>query len=282
MVKRLIKLILIVFAFNIAFGYGTRFAIGSILKIFFNIFGLHNPRIIIMISSLIYNYAAAFLFLFIVLYLLKKFDYMRHISISLKAFFKLIIFTMLVVVLTKYSLDRFNIYNFSIWIGLKHSSFYWTSWVDYLVASLQIFAFTFVALTEEYFYRVIVYHKISEIITLKNRGFEIITAILLTNILFSLGHYPIRNYNIWQLLSVFIWGLFFSYLYLRTKNIYTACTMHFILDARVIITLPFKNFPLFFSSADPFYIIISILLIEIYKAYKRFYVKPDSYEIKSI
>lgn len=34
MVKRLIKLILIVYAFNIAFGYGTRFVIGSVLKIF--------------------------------------------------------------------------------------------------------------------------------------------------------------------------------------------------------------------------------------------------------
>ncbi|KUJ90190.1 MAG: Abortive infection protein [Caldanaerobacter subterraneus] len=87
-----------------------------------------------------------FLLLFITLYLLKKFDYMKYVKISLKAFLKLIVFTILLVGITKCLLDIFHIYNFTIWTGIKEKSLYWVSWVDYVGAILFIFLFVFVAL----------------------------------------------------------------------------------------------------------------------------------------
>ncbi|EGD51023.1 Abortive infection protein [Thermoanaerobacter ethanolicus JW 200] len=270
MINRLTKLILIFLIFNTGFVYGTRFIIGNILRIIFKIFDIHNPPIIGMISTLTYNYTSQFLLLFIILYLLKKFDYMKYVKISLKAFLKLIVFTILLVGITKCLLDIFHIYNFTIWTGIEEKSLYWVSWVDYVGAILFIFLFVFVALTEEYLFRVIIYHKVSEIISLKNKVLHAIIAVLLTNILFAMGHWPSHGYKLLPYLYLTLWGIYFSYLYLRTKNIYTACVMHFILNAGIIVTWPLKNLSLILNAGEIFYIIVSIFLIEAYKIFKYF------------
>ncbi|MEG6570297.1 CPBP family intramembrane glutamic endopeptidase [Thermoanaerobacterium thermosaccharolyticum] len=128
--------------------------------------------------------------------------------------------------------------------------------------------FILVALTEEYLYRVTLYFKISEILNLKSNVLKIVFSIILTNILFSIAHYPIRHYNFSKLFEIFITGIYFSYLFLRTGNIYLACMMHFCFDFPILTTV---NIGYYYE--EIILLIISIMLIESYYMIKHYYIR---------
>ncbi|WP_231293842.1 CPBP family intramembrane glutamic endopeptidase [Thermoanaerobacterium thermosaccharolyticum] len=123
------------------------------------------------------------------------------------------------------------------------------------------------ALTEEYLYRVTLYFKISEILNLKSNVLKIMLSVILTNILFSFVHYPIRHYNFSKLFEIFITGIYFSYLFLRTGNIYLACMMHFYFDFPILTTINIG----YYHYEEIILLIISIMLIESYYMIKHYY-----------
>ncbi|MBE0067908.1 CPBP family intramembrane glutamic endopeptidase [Thermoanaerobacterium thermosaccharolyticum] len=142
----------------------------------------------------------------------------------------------------------------------------------------QNFYFVLVALEEEYLFRVVLYYKVLETIVLKNKALKLIIAILLTNAIFSMSHFPIAylvhhgNMNITYFLNVFISGIIASYLYLRTGNIYIAFAMHFVGDARIIELYPYNRLPIYVYFIDNM-MVVSVIIIEIYSICKYFYNK---------
>ncbi|WP_299227128.1 CPBP family intramembrane glutamic endopeptidase [uncultured Psychroserpens sp.] len=58
--------------------------------------------------------------------------------------------------------------------------------------------------------------------TLKSRKLNKLDIILITAILFSLVHYP----SYWLMIGTFILALFYSYIYLKVKNLYVLGLIH--------------------------------------------------------
>ncbi|WP_231292647.1 CPBP family intramembrane glutamic endopeptidase [Thermoanaerobacterium thermosaccharolyticum] len=149
---------------------------------------------------------------------------------------------------------------------------------NFVTILFQNFYFVLVALEEEYLFRIVLYYKVLETIVLKNKALKVIIAILLTNAIFSISHFPITylvhhgNMNITYFLNVFISGIFASYLYLRTGNIYIASAMHFIGDARIIRIYTYNRLPIYAYFIDNM-MVISVIIIEIYNICKYFYNK---------
>ncbi|MGF7400279.1 CPBP family intramembrane metalloprotease [Thermoanaerobacterium thermosaccharolyticum] len=88
-----------------------------------------------------------------------------------------------------------------------------------------------------------------------------------------MAHIPIlsvRNIQIFSTLNIFMWGIFFSYLYLKTKNIYVAAIAHFFTDTGIIIDYT----EIYYGILSTFInIITSVIIIEIYNICKYFYNK---------
>ncbi|AGB18866.1 CPBP family intramembrane glutamic endopeptidase [Thermoanaerobacterium thermosaccharolyticum] len=253
--KELIKIILIVCAF-----IAIAFSIIYIIKIF--ILKYNNLYLTTMT-----NYGIQLLMLVIALYLLNKFNYIKYIKFSLKSFFELIVYTALLIILIIVLSNAFHIGHYFVW-----------NTGNFMTILFQNFYFVFVALEEEYLFRVVLYYKVLETIVLKNKALKVIIAILLTNAIFSMSHFPITylvhrgNMNITYFLNVFITGIFVSYLYLRTGNIYIPSVMHFIGDARIIELYPYNRLPIYVYFIDNI-MVVSVIIIEIYNICKYFYNK---------
>jgi len=268
MIKKLSVLILIFFIFVMVL-YFYQFTMTYLFEGIYHFFDLKNNDPFLMISSnLIYNFTMQILLLFLALFLLKKFNYTRYIKTSLKSIIKAFIFIILLLTFTKYILDIFKIYNIFLLTDFKNIIASWNK-VDYIVALLQLILFIIVALTEEYLYRITLYFKISEILNLKNKILKIIFSVIFTNILFSIAHYPIRHYNISTLFEIFITGIYFSYLFLRTSNIYLACMIHFYFDFPILTTINSG----YYYYQEIILLTISVVLIEGYFIIKYNYFK---------
>ncbi|SNX55316.1 CPBP family intramembrane glutamic endopeptidase [Thermoanaerobacterium sp. RBIITD] len=264
MFKKLNILIFLYFIFEMAL-YFSKFIMTYLFEGIYHFFNLKDNDPFLRISSnLIYNYTIQILMLFLALYLLKRFKYTKYIKISVKAIIKLIAFTILLFICTKYALSMFS--NNFLWTELKYAIKEWSK-LDYIVAILQVALFMLVALAEEYLFRIILYLKILEISNFKNNTLKTIFSIILTNILFSIGHLSMQNYDFYMLLQVFISGIYFSYLFLRTNNIYLACIMHFNYDFPIMAIVDKKYY---FQIAS---LIISVVLIEGYFIIKYYYLK---------
>lgn len=250
--KELTKIILIVCAF-----VAIVFSIIYIMKIF--ILKYNNLYLTTMT-----NYGIQLLMLVIALYLLNKFNYIKYIKFSLKSFFELVVYTTLLIIVLS---NAFHIGHYFVW-----------NTGNFVTILFQNFYFVFVALEEEYLFRVVLYYKVLETIVLKNKTLKVIIAILLTNAMFSMSHFPITylvhhgNMNITYFLNVFISGIIASYLYLRTGNIYIASAMHFIGDARIIELYPYNRLPIYAYFIDNM-MVVSVIIIEIYSICKYFYNK---------
>jgi CAAX amino terminal protease family. len=267
MFKKFNILILIFFIFVMAL-YFYQFIMIYLFEGIYHFFNIRNNDPLVMTSSnLVYNFIAEILLLILALFLLKKFNYTKYIKTSFKSIIKTFLFMTLSLIFTKYILDIFKIYNIFLLTDFKNIIASWNK-VDYIVAISQMILFILVALTEEYLYRVTLYFKISEILNLKSNILKIVFSIILTNILFSIAHYPIRHYNISTLFEIFITGIYFSYLFLRTGNIYLACMMHFCFDFPILTTV---NIGYYYE--EIILLIISIMLIESYYMIKHYYIR---------
>lgn len=253
--KELTKIILTVCAF-----IAIIFSVIYIMKIF--ILKYNNLYLTIMT-----NYGIQFLMLVLALYLLNKFNYIKYIKFSLKSFFELVAYTMLLIILIIVLSKAFHIGYYFVW-----------NTGNFVTILFQNFYFVFVALEEEYLFRVVLYYKILETIIVKNKTLKVIIAILLTNAMFSMAHFSITylvhhgNMNITYFLNVFISGIIASYLYLRTGNIYIASAMHFIGDAKIIKLYPYNRLPIYVYFIDDM-MVISVIIIEIYSICEYFYNK---------
>jgi|GEM_PF-2837256 len=253
--KELTKIILTVYAF-----IAIVFSIIYIMKIF--ILKYNNLYLTTMT-----NYGIQLLMLVIALYLLNKFNYIKYIKFSLKSFFELVIYTMLLMMLIIVLSNAFHIGHYFVW-----------NTGNFVTILFQNFYFVLVALEEEYLFRVVLYYKVLETIVLKNKALKVIIAVILLNILCLMSHFPItylvhhENMNITYFLNVFISGIFASYLYLRTGNIYIASAMHFIGDARIIRIYTYNRLPIYAYFIDNM-MVISVIIIEIYSICKYFYNK---------
>ncbi|MEG6568118.1 CPBP family intramembrane glutamic endopeptidase [Thermoanaerobacterium thermosaccharolyticum] len=149
---------------------------------------------------------------------------------------------------------------------------------NFVTILFQNFYFVFVALEEEYLFRVVLYYKILETIIVKNKTLKVIIVVILLNILCSISHFPItylahhEDMNIPYFLNVFITGIFASYFYLRTGNIYISSVMHFIGDARIIELYTYNRLPIYVYFIDDM-MVISVIIIEIYSICEYFYNK---------
>jgi|GEM_PF-3364510 len=267
MIKKLSILILIFFIFVMAL-YFYQFIMIYLFEGIYHFFNIRNNDPLVMTSSnLVYNFITEILLLILALFLLKKFNYTKYIKTSFKSIIKTFLFMTLSLIFTKYILDIFKIYNIFLLTDFKNIIASWNK-VDYIVAISQMILFILVALTEEYLYRVTLYFKISEILNLKSNILKIVFSIILTNILFSIAHYPIRHYNLYKLFEIFITGIYFSYLFLRTGNIYLACMMHFCFDFPILTTV---NIGYYYE--EIILLIISIMLIESYYMVKHYYLR---------
>ncbi|MDI3312701.1 MAG: CPBP family intramembrane metalloprotease [Thermoanaerobacterium sp.] len=268
MIKKLSALILIFFIFVMAL-YFNQFIMIYLFEGIYHFFNIRNNDPLVMTSSnLVYNFITEILLLILALFLLKKFNYTKYIKTSSKSIIKTFLFMALSLTFTKYILDIFKIYNIFLLTDFKNIIASWNK-VDYIVAISQMILFILVALTEEYLYRVTLYFKISEILNLKSNVLKIVFSIILTNILFSIAHYPIRHYNISTLFEIFILGIYFSYLFLRTGNIYLACMMHFYYDLPILSTIDIR----YHHYREIISLIISIMLIESYYMIKHYYLR---------
>ncbi|MGF7397028.1 CPBP family intramembrane glutamic endopeptidase [Thermoanaerobacterium thermosaccharolyticum] len=253
--KELTKIILTVYAF-----IAIVFSIIYIIKIF--ILKYNNLYLTTMT-----NYGIQLLMLVLALYLLNKFNYIKYIKFSLKSFFELVAYTMLLIILIIVLSNAFYIGHYFVW-----------NTGSSMTILFQNFYFVLVALEEEYLFRVVLYYKVLETIVLKNKALKLIIAILLTNAIFSMSHFPIAylvhhgNMNITYFLNVFISGIIASYLYLRTGNIYIAFAMHFVGDARIIELYPYNRLPIYVYFIDNM-MVVSVIIIEIYSICKYFYNK---------
>jgi membrane protease YdiL (CAAX protease family) len=81
-----------------------------------------------------------------------------------------------------------------------------------------------------------------------------------------------EDMNIPYFLNVFITGIFASYFYLRTGNIYISSVMHFIGDARIIELYTYNRMPAYAYFIDNM-TVVSVIIIEIYNICKYFYNK---------
>ncbi|AGB19790.1 CPBP family intramembrane glutamic endopeptidase [Thermoanaerobacterium thermosaccharolyticum] len=267
MFKKFNILILIFFIFVMAL-YFYQFIMIYLFEGIYYFFNIRNNDPLVMTSSnLVYNFITEILLLILALFLLKKFNYTKYIKTSFKSIIKAFIFMSLSLTFTKYILDIFKIYNIFLLTDFKNIIASWNK-IDYIVAISQMILFILVALTEEYLYRVTLYFKISEILNLKSNVLKIVFSIILTNILFSIAHYPIRHYNFSKLFEIFITGIYFSYLFLRTGNIYLACMMHFCFDFPILTTV---NIGYYYE--EIILLIISIMLIESYYMIKHYYIR---------
>ncbi|WP_434654496.1 CPBP family intramembrane glutamic endopeptidase [Thermoanaerobacterium thermosaccharolyticum] len=267
MFKKFNILILIFFIFVMAL-YFYQFIMIYLFEGIYYFFNIRNNDPLVMTScNLVYNFITEILLLILALFLLKKFNYTKYIKTSFKSIIKAFIFMSLSLTFTKYILYIFKIYNIFLLTDFKNIIASWNK-IDYIVAISQMILFILVALTEEYLYRVTLYFKISEILNLKSNVLKIVFSIILTNILFSIAHYPIRHYNFSKLFEIFITGIYFSYLFLRTGNIYLACMMHFCFDFPILTTV---NIGYYYE--EIILLIISIMLIESYYMIKHYYIR---------
>ncbi|AFK86991.1 MULTISPECIES: CPBP family intramembrane glutamic endopeptidase [Thermoanaerobacterium] len=268
MIKKLGILILIFIIFVMAL-YFYQFMMMYLFEGIYHFFNIRNNDPLVMTSSnLVYNFITEILLLVLAIFILKKFNYTKYIKTSFKSIIKALLFMTLSLIFTKYILDIFKIYNIFLLTDFKNIIASWNK-VDYIVAISQMILFILVALSEEYLYRITLYFKISEILNLKSNILKIVFSVILTNILFSIAHYPIRHYNISKLFEIFITGIYFSYLFLRSGNIYLACMMHFYFDFPILTTIDIG----YYRYEEIILLMISIMLIESYYMVKRYYLR---------
>ncbi|PHO06852.1 CAAX protease [Thermoanaerobacterium thermosaccharolyticum] len=250
-VKKLMIIILIVFAIVVAL-----YPILAELEI--SILKSNNPN-----AKTIVNYIVQIVSLIIAIYMLKKFNYLNYVKLSLKTILELIVYILSLLLLT------------IILVNIFHLKYYliWNTSESYATLIFQNFYFLFVGLGEEFLFRVILYYKILDTIILKNKKLRMIIAVIITSFLFTMAHIPmlsIGNIQIFSTLNIFMWGIFSSYLYLRTKNIYVAAIAHFFTDAGIIIDYT----EIYYGILSTFInIITSVIIIEIYNICKYFYNK---------
>ncbi|WP_274892703.1 hypothetical protein [Thermoanaerobacterium sp. R66] len=166
--KELIKIILTVCAF-----IAVVFSVIYIIKIF--ILKYNNLYLTTMT-----NYGIQLLMLVFALYLLNKFNYIKYVKFTLKSFFELVAYTMLLIILIIILSKAFHIGYYFVW-----------NTGNFVTILFQNFYFVFVALEEEFLFRVVLYYKILETIIVKNKTLKVIIVVILLNILCSISHFPI-------------------------------------------------------------------------------------------
>jgi len=205
--KELLKIILIILAIVLAL-YPILYGI----EIF--ILKSNNPN-----TKTIVNYIIQITLLIIAIYLLKKFNFMNYVKLSLKSILELTVYTLLLLILTILLLNVFRIRYYFIWNTGK----------SYATLIFQNFYFVFVGLGEELLFRVILYYKILDTIILKNKKLRMMIAVIITSFLFTIAHIPVlsvKNIEIFSTLNIFYMGYIFQLsLFKNEEHIYRSnCT----------------------------------------------------------
>ncbi|WP_158305565.1 CPBP family intramembrane glutamic endopeptidase [Alkalihalophilus pseudofirmus] len=179
------------------------------------------------------------------------------------------------VFLIVFSLIHIQIWMYSLYNGVSLISTFslnevsFTMWTGGLIA--QIFG---VGIMEEIVFRFIIFWSLYSLITLKRKSVRILWALLITQILFSLIHFPIDfirypDINFFSIrFSILLFlGMFLSVLYLYTKNLWIAVFIHGLLNLPMPVILPYNESRFFqemnFSSMV---IVYSLLVVIIMKA----------------
>ncbi|OLS37120.1 hypothetical protein BTR22_10585 [Alkalihalophilus pseudofirmus] len=179
------------------------------------------------------------------------------------------------VFLIVFSLIHIQIWMYSLYNGVSLISTFslnevsFTMWTGGLIA--QIFG---VGIMEEIVFRFIIFWSLYSLITLKRKSVRILWALLITQILFSLIHFPIDfirypDINFFSIrFSILLFlGMFLSVLYLYTKNLWIAVFIHGLLNLPLPLIVPFIESNFFYEiNVSSMVIVYSLLVVWVKEA----------------
>ncbi|MEC2072605.1 CPBP family intramembrane glutamic endopeptidase [Alkalihalophilus marmarensis] len=182
---------------------------------------------------------------------------LRNVSEGFMVF--LIVFVLIHLHIWMYSLYK----GFTLISTFSLNEVSFTMWTGGFIA--QIFG---VGIMEELVFRFIIFWSLYSLITLKRKSVRVVCALLITQVLFSLIHIPIDflrnpdlNFFSFRPSILLFMGMFFSVLYLYTKNLWIAVFFHGLNNSPMPLIVPYNESVIFLQMNFSYMILVYSLIV---------------------